>query len=543
MGVWQAVIDNPILVKHARSRLRPGQVLPWAAIVLVMSACIVWAGEYYGWIGNSSAVTIVLGLQTLILCFGGANQLNNSLGGVRETGLIDFHRVSPLPPSVVALGFFLGAPIREYVMVAVTLPFVVFSASQVDAMEPWKGLSWLAQLEVALLASTWVVHAVAMLSCMTRKKPRGSLIGTIVTIIVMLNLSYLGSVGFYFGLRWLLDEPRTMNFFGFMIPWLAWILIYELPLLGFVGLAVARKMGAERAHSYTKPQALAFMATLTVLLTGGLWNLARLLPDVPPFEPTPADVIMLASVYVLSLAAMILAITITPDAGEYLKGLRRAGRQGRRRLSPWSDAGSNRIALFALCALVMLGATTIVHVIGRPPFPAVGNGPWVDDPRSIDTLNLTDESWLASRKAFLSRPIAVGLLTVAYVGLGLQYFSLRTRSSGIVLMAFFLFMVWLVPLLVGAIVGISGTNETRDIAIFALSPVPGIALSSGLGKLAGADTIQLAALAPPITFAFLFNYLLVVTQRKIDRRLRAEEKTVHANSGIKNALESVPDSL
>ncbi|AGA28763.1 hypothetical protein [Singulisphaera acidiphila] len=525
MGLAQVIIDNPIVVKHCRARLRAGQALPWAAIVLVLTACIVWVGEYFRWVGHESVVMVLLGLQALILWFGGSNQLNTSLGGIRETGLIDFHRVSPLPPSVVSLGFFLGAPIREYLLAAITFPFALYSAYQVDGADPWRGLSWFLQLEVAVLTTTWMLHAFTMFGCMTRRKPRGSILGTVAAIVGILFFGYLGSVGSYLGMRWLLVESRSMNFFGFMIPWLLWVLIVQLPILGFVGLAVSRKMAAERAHALTKPQALACMATLTALLTGGLWNIARILPPSPPFEPTMCDVVMFASVYVLSLMAMVLSIAITPDAGEYVKGLRRAAHQGQRRISPWSDAGSNRLALFALCALVMVGATTVVHVVGRQQIPDVANAYWVNNPSYIGNKVMTDEAWLASRQALLSRPIAIGVLTVAYFGLGLQCFSLRTRSSGLVLMTLFLFIAWLVPLLVGAMLGIARSNQTRNVAIFALSPLPGIALSSGMGKFPGADTVQLAALAPSITFAFLFNYLLVITQRKIDRRLLATEKS------------------
>lgn len=534
MNLAQVLIDNPILVKHCRSRLRPGQTLPWVVIITVLAASITWVGEYYSWIGNASAAMVVLGLQVLILWFGGSNQLNVSLGGIRETGLIDFHRVSPLPPSVVTLGFFLGAPIREYLLAALTIPFTLFSAYRMDGADPWHGVSWLLQVELGLLTTTWIFHALTMLGCMTRKKPRGSIQGTIVTVLGMIFFSYLGSIGFYFGTRWLLDESRSLNLFGYMIPWLAWVLIVELPILGFVLLAVSRKMAAERAHAFTKPQALACMATMAGLLTGGLWNIARILPEVPPFEPTPADVIMIASVYVLSLLAMLMAVAITPDAGEYVKGLRRAARQGRRRISPWSDAASNRLALVALCVLVMMGATAIVHVVGRQPFPDVPTGPWENQGTYVGTSTMTDEGWLASRQAMLSRPIAIGVLTVAYFGLGLQFFSLRTRSTGLVLNSFFIFVVWLVPVLVAAMLGMAANNQTRDLAIFALSPLPGIALSSGMGKLPGADTIQLAALAPSITFAFIFNYLLVITQRKIDRRLLAGEKSP-AKIGLKPA--------
>ena len=44
--------------------------------------------------------------------------------GRREaSGILDFHRVSPLTPAELTLGFFFGAPIREYVLFACTLPF------------------------------------------------------------------------------------------------------------------------------------------------------------------------------------------------------------------------------------------------------------------------------------------------------------------------------------------------------------------------------------------------------------------------------------
>ena len=526
MRLADVVVDNPLLVKHVRSRLRLAQVLPTAAVVVVLGACSVWAGESIPWIGSTSAVTMLLGLQILALTFGGSNQINTSLGGARESGILDFHRVSPVPPSLVALGFFLGAPIREYALVALTLPFAFYSAFQIDAEDPLRGVFWLEQLEVALLLTTWNFHATAMIGCLTRKKPRGSVQGIIVAVVFLLIFGYLGSFGLYFGVRWLIEGDRRLNFFGFMIPWLAWVVIYELPLLGFLGLAVARKMRAERAHSYAKPQALAALTTLAVLGVGGLWNVSRLMPNGPPFEPTLSDLITIAAVYVLALAAMILTVTITPDSGEYLKGVRRARREGGRRPSPWLDAGSNRVALFALCAIVLAGATAVVNVIGREHHSALLNPQfWANNPELLNAANLSDKAWLASRQAMISRPIAIGVLTVAYVGLALQFFSLRTRKSGAVLTSLFLFVVWLVPLVAGSVIGTSAPgNSPFALVILALSPLPGIGLSSGLGHPPSADAIQLAALAPPIAFAFIFNYLLVITQRKLDRSFQANEQ-------------------
>jgi hypothetical protein len=526
------IVDNPILVKHLRSRLRMGQVMPWAAIILVLSACISWAGVNLRWFDNASAVMSLVGLQIFVVVFGGSSQMTTSLGGARESGLLDFHRVSPVPPSVLALGFFLGAPIREYALAAITVPFALFSAAVVDSVNAWRGLRWFLQLEAALLLTTWIVHVIAMLGCLTRKKPRGSVQGTIVTVVVMLVVMYLGSVGFYFGSRWLLDEEPTLNFFGVLIPWLPWLALYELPILGFLGLAVVRKIRAERMHAYSKPQVLACMATLSALALGGLWNVARLVPEQPPVEPTGGDIITLAAVYVVSLGAMVLTLTVTPDSGEYIKGVRRAGREGRRRPSPWSDAGSNRVVLFILCGMILVVSTAVVNVVGRQPLAdAAQFGNWPSNHPAFIDPQISDQQWLASRHAMVSRPIAVGVLTAAYVGLAFQYFSLRTRRSGLVLLTLLVFVTWLVPLLAGAILGMSGPpSEQRAFTLLALSPIPGIALSSGLGKPPGADAIQLAAIAPPITLAFLFNYLLVIAQRKLDRQLHASEKpVVHAD--------------
>ena len=522
MGMADVVLDNPILVKHLRSRLRLGQALPWAAVVLVLAACAAWAGHNLPWIGYPSAVVMLLGLQVLVLALGGMNQITTSLGGARESGILDFHRVSPVPPGVVALGFFLGAPIREYALAVLTLPFAAFAASHIDEADPARGLAWFAELEVGVLTSTWIAHGIAMLACLARKKPRGSVGGAVLTVILLLIFGSYGSAGFWFGAQWLLDEPRRLNFFGRMIPWLAWLLIYQVPALGFLALAVARKMRAERTHAFTKPQALACMATLAALMLGGTWGVARLLPPGYIYEPTMADAIMIAAAYALSLAAIALAATITPAAGEYIMGVRRAGREGRRRPSPWSDAGSNRIAVFGLGALVLVGATAVVNVVGRqntmvPPY-LVRSGL---DPSDMERMNVDDATWLASRRIILARPIAIGVLTVAYVGLGFQYFSLRTRRSGPTLMALFLFAAWLVPLLAGAILGLGGpVGRGRALAVLALSPLPGLALSTGLGEPPGGDAIRLAALAPAVTFAFVFNYLLVGVQRKLDRSLR-----------------------
>lgn len=513
------VLDNPLIIRHMRSRLRLGPTLSQAIAVATVCIFFAWLTHYIHGIDGASSVLIMIGIQVLLLTIGGAVGINTSLGGARATGILDFHRVAPFPPAGIALGFFLGAPIREYAVALITVPFACWSAYSIDAFDGWRGMRWLAQIETAVLVSTWVLHGVVVLSCLTRKKPQGAKAGGIAMLFILLVFGGNGVYVFYFGSLWVLNQEQRLNFFGMMIPWLLWVLLYEVPALGFVALAATRKMRAERAHALSKPQALSAMAALTVLAGGGVWNVARLIGPGAWGDPTQSDTIMLISVYALMIAAMVLTVPITPDANGYLKGLRRARREGRRRARPWADAASNRMALAGLCVLVLVGTTTIVNVVGRSP----GNS------------TLTDAAWLASRRDLLSRPIAIAVLTAAYFGLALQYFSVRTRSSGGALLATMLGLVWLAPPLAAFAIAVlsrgSANRESLAVAVAALSPLPGIVLASGLGLPAVTEMVRLAALAPPIALVFLFNYLLVVTQRKIDRLLLAQEKAYTANPG------------
>ncbi|HWE35374.1 MAG TPA: hypothetical protein VG406_02295 [Isosphaeraceae bacterium] len=523
MRAADLLLDNPVLVKHVRSRLRPAQALPWAVVVLVLCILDAWACfSKDSPMPGGPATMALLGLQVLLLFFAGTAQINASLGGARESGILDFHRVSPLPPATITLGFLLGAPIREYILAGLTLPFVLAAATTIDAFDVWRGLREVAALEVVIVLTTWIVHSLAVLGCLTRKKPRGSIQGTIVTIIVLLMVGPYAGAAFWFGSQWIITESRQLNFFGWLIPWLAFALIYELPALGFFFLGASRKMKAERTHLYTKPQALAFLGTLATLAVAGTWHVGRFIPEYYGEPIYPEATIALATVYVLSVAAIMLSVTITPDGGEYVRGVLRAEHAGRRRPSPWSDAGSNRIAVFAMGAIVLLGTLAVVRFVGWPDNPAArtwrfgaDGSEWTSEPRPVAGLQ-------AELERLTSMPIAIGVLTVAAVGLGFQYFLMRARRSGLTLMFLFLFLTWLVPLLVGAIVGVTGGNTGTGLAIAALSPIFGVALSSNLGQPPNYEAIRLAALAPPITYAFVFNYLLVVVQRRLDRMVHVK---------------------
>jgi hypothetical protein len=482
MSSADILLDNPILVKHLRTRLRRQPLLLWLSTVMILCLGIVWAGQAWNVINNGAAFTFLLGLQTVVLGFIGASQIGGAVGGARESGIIDFHRVSPLPPLWMAIGYFFGAPIREYVLFAATIPFSILLA----VLCPLGIRGWF-EMTIPLIIGAWLFHSMTLLGTLVSKKPKspGKGAGAGIIVFALFFGQPIGSLLWY-----LTQQLRTgrgmVLFFGVSVPWLPLVVVYGLILTGFFLLASVRKLRAERMHPYSKRQAIAFLATLAVMILGVLWNF--------PGESATVLVVL----YLLVLAGLVLGATITPNQMEYARGLRRALRDGQRRPSVWSDEGINRWAILAMAGIVFLASTLAWEAIaGR----AIGG---------------------AARSQF-SQTIVIGVLVVAYVGLGLQYFLLRFAKLGGSLMAMFLFLVWLLPILLGSISFGVGNHDGLYQVVLATSPITGIALSSGIAENPGTEVdqaLKLAALVPAITFAFVFNFLLEATQRKLDRKVR-----------------------
>ncbi len=478
------VLDNPMLIKHLRSRLRPAQVAPWLVVITVLCLFIVWSGQALNWFRNGFALSMMLGLEAILLGIVGTQQIAGAVGSARESGVIDFHRVSPQPPSWLTLGFWLGAPIREYALFLVTVPFAIFLA----ALSPL-GVLGLLLVWVAMFICAWILQLMALLATLVSKKPKGGTRGGIAGI-VMLGI-FLGrpiGLGLFYASTSLSGESQSIDFFGIPVNWLLFFFLYSLPLLGFLFLACTRKMRSERAHPYTKAEAVAAMGVLSFLTVGGAWNVGESIG------------VFLGIVYVLLAGAMVLTTTITPSQAEYARGLRLAYHQGRRRPSPWTDEGMNRLAVLLIAGILFLACTAYSQAVGSG---ASGGG---------------------SSDAFT---IAIAVFVLAYFGLGLQYFLFRLPRSGRTYFQLFLFLVWIVPLLGGSIA--AGTGAVRPVyeALLGLSPITGISLSNtgtssamGLQEEIGSETARLACVLPAIAFAFIFNFLLVACQRKLDLVVR-----------------------
>ncbi len=124
--MWDRIrpwFDNPILIKHVRSRLRRQPALSSLSVVVLLCLCVAYAGYALDIFKTGSAAGMIVAIQFVLLVIMGSGQVGASVSGARTSGILDFHRVSPMSPTELTLGFFFGAPIREYVLFAATLPF------------------------------------------------------------------------------------------------------------------------------------------------------------------------------------------------------------------------------------------------------------------------------------------------------------------------------------------------------------------------------------------------------------------------------------
>ncbi len=511
MNALAGLYDNPILWKHIRSRLRFQHLVPSLAVVLIICGCVLWGGYALGGLENGGTYIVLLLIQWGVLVVMGTSQTATAVAFAKDSGILDFHRVSPLPASWVTMGFAVGAPVREYLMFACTLPF-----SFVPAVMGKPSVAGWGAVSVVLLLSAFLFHMLAVVVGLVSRKPRGA--GGAVVGIAML-VHFIGMQSILGGasapalmtviptVRQALEmidlRDKVPGFFGMEMPLYVQSFVHQLPILVFLYIAAVRKMRSDRAHAYSKIEAVAFVATIAVLALGEMWNttLPRLLPASINQWP------VLVVVYTVTLAAVLLTLAVTPGASGYANGLRRAAKHGHRRLAPWSDLAPNTGAIFAFC-LIMMTAAALAQI-------------------SVDVAGL--------RSRFFWCPTAAAMLVVAYFGFARQYFEVNFARRGQPFFLLFLFVVWLMPLIVGSILAMTGADQGA-LPVFALTPLVGIGASAFDSRGGLADEIQVSVLLSSLTFAVIFAALSIAS-------LRRARQAIEVKAFPTDSLEIEPASI
>ena len=332
-------LDNPIFVKHLRSRLRAQPLGAAMVVALVLCICIAWGGYQLDAFHNGGAFGALLALQAVILIVMGASQVGSSVNAARASGILDFHRVSPLTPGQLTVGFFFGAPIREYILFACTLPFsalcLAFGTPSVYGF---------IELMILLFASAWVFHGMALLNALLGK-PRNN--NSRMVVGVLLFMVFFGgplAAGATHASA-LADTGGRLQFYGISLPWLAVVLLPISAALYFIYLAARRSMSSERIHPLSKPQSIFALVTAAILAIGTIWRQEEY------------AVLEVGTLYLLVITAIILTLMVTPSRAEYEKGLWRARKAARTHLPWWDDLALNRVFSVIVCAVVLVSAT------------------------------------------------------------------------------------------------------------------------------------------------------------------------------------------
>ncbi|MEM7201835.1 MAG: hypothetical protein AAF628_16330 [Planctomycetota bacterium] len=435
--------DNPILVMCARSRLRRQHVVPFVTVILVLCAFIALSVAMSSGRPADRALSFFRWFATLqgaVLLLLGTARVGAATSQVSQSGMLDFHRVSPLSARSQAVGFVLGAPIREYLGFAIILPLTLVAGcvSQVGL------LAVLGVCGLTLLSS-WVFHTLAAVLGLfagpgARRVGTGGGVGFAVVACLLAPAAYFGTAlpGLLTPIpgssALLIDAaggwpegelpasfPQPPTFFGLPLPLYFQSLIYQVPVLAFLSVALVRRLRSDGVHLFSRPVACLLLGTVATLALGGVIGRER------------ATTTQLGAVSAVVLGmAWLLVFVVTPTAGAHAGGLRRAARRGQEREPAMADAAVNwrPVACFAgIVAAVAVGAE------------GVGQG-----------------------ASGLSRAASTGL-SVLWFGWALQGYALLYRGRAVPYFMLLLFGLCAVPLLLAILLASADLDRLANVAV------------------------------------------------------------------------------
>lgn len=434
--------DNPLLVKHLRARLRPQTLIPWIAIVVIL--CVLAAYASHALDEPEIPFYLLLVLQGFLLQLVGSSQVLASVSRARESGMLEFHRMSPQPPGAIVLGFLLGGPILEYLLFACTLPFSFFIALGQVGLLPWLAIS-AEMLIVALL-----YHAAAVLAGLMLPRATSSPVVLLALFFVLMPL---------WGLAMSITPLLFLTVFPIVtaavtpahgipqfgsLPWsIAISLLHQLPVLILLLFAATRKMRHEGTPPFSKLEAIVAYAL------GGLLALL----DVGVAADRPETLfrggsgnLAIASCYGLFLLGLLLILAVSPDASSFARGSRQARRLGQRGLSLWHDHAPNWVATAAFLVICIIIGLALVS-------PGI-------------SLGSETALWAPATAA----------CALAFFALTKQSFNLFFRKNSTLYLLLVLFLFWGVPLVLGLLLSMAEQTRAAE-TVISLSPLAGIGIS------------------------------------------------------------------
>jgi len=459
MSLVSLLHDNPVLVKHFRSQLRRQQFIPLLAVVVVIAVCITWVGmpvtSTVNWSDANwqTSMNWMFSLQGILLLLLAPLEVANSVAHARKNGMMDFHRVSPQHPAALALGFLLGGSLRALLLYACTLPFMLLLFFCALAIAPTH-VPALLLVPLGMLISWLFFSCAALLIGLSVNVQKANYAGAFAVLLVIafhfaLEQSPLCYLTVFPTIFAILGEYHSQmlfdcTFFGVEYQYLLITLLHQLPLIGFLWLAVKRKMRREHTFLFSKPQALLFFIVLGLLTIGDLGILC--------YTNYRLNLLLGSTIvlYVLLIITLFVSAMVTPRLAQLEAGVRHARKLGLAELPRWCEATATMPVILCLGALYLL-FTRVAFLLVRGEEGAS---------RFIILLMLT-----------------TAVLTILYFGLALQCFLLHFRKNGLNYFGLLLFAIWVLPCLLGIMASITGADMRITERLCSFSPWAGIGLS------------------------------------------------------------------
>jgi len=485
---FEWLFDNPIIIKQARVRLKKSSLLTWVAMLSLLAMGHMWLEFQSGTQRYDRSAGYILGGMIFFLLIIGSQQTGLLAGSTRASGMLDFHRLSPQSPASLFAGFLIGGPLREYAIFGVGTIFFLAACALYGTNIPG-ALMVLAAIIVLVL----LFHGLSIVSAMLARVPtnnaaKGAGAAAWGVIISMMFLGPLFSRAM--AIDRLASDPLTIPYFGFDLPW--YVIFMLLGCIAFVFFAIAgvRRLRDDIRPSLSKKQAIVAFG-LSIFAGLGFLSVPVTLIDNAIYGG-----MMLGICTTWIVLSFILIPTTAPDRVSYIGGLRRSLRLGHRRSGPFADRSVNRWAVAAMAVMLTLGISCTSYTMSTG-------------------VNGFD---------FPGASSATIVLILIEFGLALQYFRLRLGKNAGGAMLLFVFMMWVLPIIVGVMILSAAAvpfQESSGFIAMSVSPFMGVLFGSGVTDIMGVDSrmCQLAALLPTLTAVFIFNMLISNLQKRIDKRI------------------------
>lgn len=520
---YLAIWKNPVFIRFCRSELRLRKAIFWYlltfmatafAVMVVYVPAVMQDMERYS--AARKALLPVLVIQGIIMLFLATGSVASGITREKVDDILNYQRLTPLPTAQKILGYLFGLPVREYVMFAITLPFLAFVL--IVGKVPFTAF---APYFIIFCLSSLLYHFTGMAAGMISRKWRLSArISQGMIILLYFVLPQLSAIGLVF-LEFLTVRPSfrehilpvimgsletdagaaeagaaavltgtLVPFFNLSISGTTFsILIQSLLIILFFKM-VARKWRGDNTPCLGKFMAITTFAVFCLISLANIWpNLVRSENAIAILQYDSAEInsaaiaaFPLILAFTSCLLAFILMIPAVPDPMSWRHGQVRAQRTGKSRLGPWEDDASGYqlvAAMVAIQAAFIIAIFALLHVGGY--FAAATVSP--------------------SAGTFLILATAIWLL----------YFHGLKETLGGSQIGLVLLLHWVLPLLVAIIVFASGPAKFSNLAIFISSISPVTILPLSATELLPADMLKDYAAITQRSLGLAFISLTAVT--------------------------------